>query len=346
MNGIKARSLIFTAVIGLACVGALVLSRGVSAADSGEFSLQISPSPLVLTLKPGQTTTVDLKVRNTGPKVENLKIAPRSFKVNSKEDLELDDTKAPEEAKWLSFSAPKFTVAPGEVFSEKVTLAVPKDAGFSYSFALVINRQQVDENAAPGRELKGSVALFTLLNIDRPGAVRKLEVADFSTSQPVYEYLPAELNIKFKNSGNMIVRPTGNVFIQRNSQDENPISTLEVNKAGGYILPSTVRTLSTEWNDGFQVLRTTTNADGTVEKHLTWNWNNLSRIPIGRYTAKLVAVYNDGQRDVPVVGEVSFWVIPWKLMLGALIVLLLIGWGLWSFIRTLSRIKRKKRIRF
>ncbi|HMH70163.1 MAG TPA: hypothetical protein VK502_02095 [Candidatus Saccharimonadales bacterium] len=346
MNGAKTRGFIVAVIIGVACVGSLAFSKNVSAADTGEFSLQVSPSPLVLTLKPGETTTVDLKVRNTGTKTENLKIAPRMFKIGENEKVEFDDTKAPPEASWISFGAPFFTVEPGQVFSEKVTFAVPKGAGFSYSFALVINRQRAVEGPDVGRRLKGSVALFTLLNVDRPGAVRKLDVEEFTTSQSVYEYLPAHFDIKFKNTGNMIAQPAGNVFIQRNSQDENPIDTLAVNASAGYILPGTVRTLSSEWTNGFQVLSTTMNSDGTSEKSLQWNWNNLSNIPIGRYTAKLVAIYNDGQRDIPVVKEVSFWVIPWKLLLGLLVVLLLIGAGLWSFIRKISRTKRRKRIRF
>lgn len=346
MIGKKTRGIIFTAIIGVVSIGLLV-AKNTSAAETGEFSLQVSPSPLVLTLKPGQSTTVDLQIRNTGTATEKLKIAPRSFTINKDEQLEFDDTKPPEVASWLTLSPAAFTVDAGQMITEKVTFAVPKEAGFSYSFALVINRQDTPKSAESGRELKGSVALFTLANIDRPGAVRKLDLAKFSTSQSVYEYLPTELDITLKNTGNTIAQPTGNVFIQRNSNDVTPLSTLSVNKANGYILPDTTRTLKTNWDDGFPVYHTVTASDGKAEQQLDWNWSNLSHLRIGRYTAKLVAIYNDGTRDVPVVGEVSFWVIPWKILLGALVVLLLIGWGLWSIIRTVVGIRpKRKRVRF
>jgi hypothetical protein len=343
----KVRVLAIVATVGLASIAGLIaISKSVSAADNtGDFSLQISPSPLVLTLKPGQATSVDLKIRNTGSQIENLKVAPRSFKIDEKESLVFDDVQAPEVASWITFGSPTFTVAPGEVMTEKVTLTVPKDAGFSYSFALVINRQKEAPTGSAGRQLKGSVALFTLINIDRPGAVRKLDLSQFSSSQSIYEYLPVKFNVTFKNTGNTIVQPSGNVFVQRSSSDAVPISTLSVNKASGYILPGTTRTLSTEWTDGFQVAHTVTASDGTTKQELSWNWNNLSHIPIGRYTAKVVAIYNDGQRDIPVVGEVSFWVIPWKLLLGLLVVLLLVGGGLWSFMRSILHMK-KKHMRF
>ena len=341
----KSRALIVMVALLLACAGIVTMSKHVSA-EGGEFSLQISPSPLVLTLKPGQTETVDLKVRNTGPAQEKLKIAPRSFRIDKDEKLVFNDTETPEVAGWLKFDQPNFTVDPGQTITEKITISIPKEAGFSYAFALVINRQKEEMPSGAVRQLKGSIALFTLLNIDRPGAVRKLDVVKFSTSQPIYEYLPATFNITLKNTGNTIVQPSGNVFIQRNSKDTSPIGTLPVNQAQGYILPGVSRTLKADWADGFQVLHTTTDASGVSKKELTWNWNNLSHIPFGRYTAKLVAVYNDGQRDVPIIAEVSFWVIPWKLLLGLLVVLVLIGMGLWSFIRKASKIKRRKHVRF
>ena len=128
-----------TAVFGTALVlSAFVFHK--ASAQPGEFSLQISPSPLVSTLKPGQATTLELKVRNAGDQAENLKIAPRTFKITSDQQLQIDDTQTPEVAPWIRFSAPTFTIKPGDTFTQHVTINVPKEAGFSYSFALVISR--------------------------------------------------------------------------------------------------------------------------------------------------------------------------------------------------------------
>lgn len=335
------------AVVAVLCaalvVGAFLVHKA-SAADSGDFALQISPSPLVATLKPGVTTTLEIKIRNAGTQPEDLKIAPRTFKITDSQQLQIDDTKQPDIASWISFGAPTFSVKPGEIYTQRVTLAVPKDAGFSYSFALMISRQQAPLPQAGGASLKGSVALFTLINIDRPGANRKLEVTKFSTSKGVYEYLPAEFDIDFKNTGNTIAQPAGNIFVQRGTDDKTPIDTLPVNSNNGYILPGATRTLKVDWDDGFQVQRSTTNADGTTSTHLEWNWGKLGTIRIGKYTARLVAIYNDGQRDVPVYADVSFWVIPWKILLGMLIAFLLVAAGVWSLVSKVIRLgKRLKR---
>jgi len=343
MQKIVRRFAVITVLSAAFIVGSMLVHK-VSAAETGEFSLQISPSPLVATLKPGTSTTLELKIRNTGVQTENLKIAPRTFKVTDSQQLQINDNQAPEIASWIHFSAPTFSVKPGEIFTQDVTVVVPKEAGFSYSFALTITRQQNPDQQPGGASLKGTLALFTLINIDRPGATRKLEVTKFSTSKGVYEYLPAEFDIDFKNTGNTIVQPAGSIFVQRGSNDKTPIDTLAVNNSNGYILPGVTRTLKVNWEDGFQVQQSTTNSDGTTSTHLEWNWGKLGSIRIGKYTARLVAIYNDGQRDMPVYADVSFWVIPWKILLGMLVVILIIAAGLWSVVRKMIGLgKRLKR---
>lgn len=312
-------------VIGL-FVGILLLSLSpsVSAQSASGFGLQVTPSPLVATVKPGETTELELKIRNTGTDPETLKIAPRSFSVDTGDgSVKLGDSDPTEVDGWVTFSHPTFTVEPGQWFTQKVRIAVPKDAGFSYSFALLINRAASPQPTQGGRLIEGSVAVFTLINVDRPGSVRKIDIAEFNSSQTVYEYLPAEINVRLKNTGNTIVQPYGNIFIQRGSSDETPITTLPVNETKGYILPGKERTLTTKWSDGFPVYKVAVDAKGVENRSLDWNFENIVNFRIGQYTAKLVAVYNDGERDVPLETEVTFWVIPWKTIL--IIIAVIIG---------------------
>lgn len=326
------------------CLAAVMMGGHVVAAE-GNFSLQVTPSPLVASVNPGASTQLELKIRNGGTDSENLKIEPRSFKINSSNgQVELNDTAPPDIASWIHFDHPAFTVLPGQWFTEEINLDVPKDAGFSYSFALVISRQSETQPTNGGRLIKGSVAVFSLINVNRPGATSKLDLAAFTSVHHFYEYLPATFDIHFKNTGNTIVQPSGNIFIQRGSTDRTPLATLDINNTKGYILPGSTRTLTSSWDDGFPAYQTVTAADGSTKQQLKWNWSKLSSFRIGRYTAKLVAVYSDGQHDVPIMGEVSFWVIPWKILLGLFIVGLLLLLGLWSIVRKLITIvKRHKR---
>jgi hypothetical protein len=324
--------------VGVVAASFLGLPYSVAAAvqTPGDFSLQVTPSPLVATVKPGQTTELELKIRNAGSQTEKLKIEPRRFSFSSKTgEVQLNDSAPPENAGWTDFSAPRFTVEPNRWFTQKIRISPPENAGFSYSFALVISRDDT-ETPQPARTsgvLKGSLAVFTLINVDRPGATKKLEIVEFAASKGVYEALPAELNLRLKNTGNTVIQPAGDLFIQRDADDTAPISTLPVNRAGSYILPGSTRTLQATWENGFQVYKTTRADDGTEKRQLTWNWSNLSKLRFGRYTAKVIVVYNDGRRDIPVEGVVSFWVIPWKLLLIVLLVLSLIAAGLWTWVR-------------
>ena len=301
------------------------------AASQGTFSLQVTPSPLVLSVKPGETQQTELKIRNNGDKPEHLKIEPKSFNLNGDSgEITLSDNAPTDIADWVHFANPTFTIAPGEWFTEQITISLPKSAGFSYTFALIISRSNDTTTVKPGESaLKGSVAVFTLISVDRPDAKKQLEVTEFQASQKVYEYLPASLKVTFKNTGNTIVQPYGNIFIQRNGSSSAPISTLPVNEGHGYILPGSTRSLSTEWTNGFPVYKTAQSAANvTGKKQLVWDWSQASNFRFGRYTAKLVAVYNDGHRDVPLEAQTTFWVIPWKLLAGVGLLLLIVIIGI------------------
>jgi hypothetical protein len=345
------RRYILVPVIAVCAVFLLCAARPATAQSVGAFSIQVTPSPLVTTVKPGETTTLELKVRNAGPATEDLKIVARSFRVdNATQQLKINEDQEPEIASWVKFSPPTFTIPSGQTATEKITISVPKEAGFSYAFAMVISRVNDGPQPVGERAIKPSVAIFALMNVDRPGAVRALEISKFTSTKGSYEYLPAEFEVEFKNTGNTIVQPAGSLFVQRGSNDAKPIDELQVNDAGGYILPGSTRTIKMRWDNGFLVNEQMTDETGKTTEQLVWNWNKLGDVRIGQYTAKLVAIYNDGVRDVPLEAEVKFWVFPWMIALIILAVAAFIGFGIWSLISKIigfgKRIKQpKKRLR-
>lgn len=323
-------------------LGVFMASSLVAQEEPGNFSLQVTPSPIVESIKPGESKTIELKIRNNGNKTENLKIETRGFSIKDDDkEVALTDNTPNEISNWIVFANPKFTVLPGEWFTQRITFNVPKTAGFSYSFAFVLSRVQ-DATAKPGTPaIKGSVAVFTLLNIDRPDAKRELSVTSYFASKNVYEYLPVVFTTKFKNTGNTIVQPYGNIYIQRTKDANEPLAILPVNEAKGYILPNTERSLKTTWSDGFPVYTESKNSEtGTTSTKLVWDSKKIDQIRIGKYYAKLVAVYNDGQRDVPIEGVISFWVIPWKIILIALFIFSLVIVGLVTIIKKVFNVKK------
>lgn len=340
-----------TKILSVLLIGVLLLVNSqpvlaVSQNDPG-LSLEVSPSPIVLTLKPGETKTVDVRIFNAGTNTETLKIFLQNFTTNKKNSqVNLDDNLPPEVNDWIRFAKPVFMVKPGERVTQQISIRVPESAGFNYNFAMVISRQTATVAPAGQSSVVGSVAIFTLLNVDRPGAIKKLTVDSFVTAKKYYEYLPAELTLKLKNDGNSLILPAGNTFIQRTANSNDPISVLPINPSSLYLLPGVSREYKIKWADGLPAYVTkAAAANAPPERHLEWNWRD-SQFRIGRYVARAVVLYNDGQRDIPVEAQVSFWVIPWKIILGFLLGILVLLIGTFAIIRFVFRTMKRNRFKY
>ena len=341
MAKLKILSRVQYAILGITVlVFSLLIPIATHAQKSNDgFALQVSPSPIVENIKPGETTSVEIVIRNTAAHPEDLKMGLRSFTVNDGGEVKLNVELPKEVSAWVSFADPLFTVEAGKSFVERATFTTPLDAGFSYSFAIMVSRQKPTA-AVPGKPaIEGSVAIFTLLSVDKPGATRKVDVLQFSSAKHVYEYLPATFSLKLKNSGNSILKPAGTIFVQRTENAVNPLASITLNENGAYILPDVSRNIDANWDSGFPYFKTNPNG----KKSLQWNLSSLDKFRIGRYYAKAVVVYNDGVRDVPVNAVISFWVLPWKLLLGALVLIILAIVGFYTTIHKTALLARKKK---
>ena len=332
----------FIAVCSAALIGFSVATVRAQTSGTG-FGLQVTPSPIISTLKPGQKTTIELKIRNTNTNAEDLKMGLRSFTVDEQTGKVNLTTEQPKDVEsFTTFSDPLFHIEAGQWFTQKIIINTPVTAGFSYSFATIISRQKATVPEKGASAIEGSVAVFTLLGVDKPGAVRKFSIDEFSVTHNVYEYLPAHFSLRLKNSGNTLLQPKGNIFIGRSADAKNPLATLDINPGNGYILPATNRILESDWSDGFPFYQKVTSGSGTPTNKLTWNWSNLSHVRIGKYVAHVVAVYSDGVRDIPVETEVSFWVIPWKILAGIGLFVSLITVGIITTIRKSAKMVKRR----
>lgn len=314
----------------------------------GGLNLVVSPLPLALETKPGEKITEELKVKNEGVETERLKVTIMKFGAEGEDgspsllDLEPSD----EIDDWVTFSENDFVAEPGVWKSINMTVDPPTSAAFGYYYAVVFSRsdQQIQPNQA---NLLGAVASLVLLDVQAPGAKREAKLVEFSLPKNVFEFLPAEFNVRMQNSGNVHVAPRGNIFITKGG-DENT-ALLEVNFDKGYILPDSFRKFTASWEDGAPVYKVVTE-DGKVvlddkgqqKKTLSWDNFSPSKIRFGKYTAKIVMVYNDGNSDIPVQGYVSFWVIPWRILGVLLLVALLVFAGLYATIIKPLRDRIKK----
>lgn len=320
-------------VAGLAALGVMTLtSHAASAAEQPVSELRLSNSglPISLVANPGTTVTTDIRIRNEGAQAETLRTGLMKFGARGEEGRpELMDREAGDTYfDWVSIQPGEFAIQPGEYKTVRVSIDVPKEAAFGYYYAVTFSRAS-DEKPAKGQAVKGSIASLILLEANVPGAKRELQVVEFKSEKKLYEFLPASFSVKIRNTGNVHAVPHGDVSI---NQGDKELGRLQLNPAGGYILPGTNRVFTLEWNDGFPRYvakeengKTLLDDKGNVQRQLETDWGKAAKFRIGEYTANLLLIYDDGQKDVPIEAATKFHVIPWKILaVVALIAILII----------------------
>jgi hypothetical protein len=328
----------------------ILIPAYVSAQTSTDgINLQISPLPIEMTVKPGNSASRDLRVRNVGTKTEKLQVRLLAVSEDNNGEVHLSNPKPTDEwAKWVSFDKQTFDAPSNQWQTIKMNINVPKSAAFGYYFAVEYLRAS-DIAPQPGKAVaRGAVATFILLNADAKGAKREAQIVSLSVDKKSYEFLPANFTVKIKSTGNVHVAPYGNVFIAKGNKQ---VGVIDVNSSKGNILPKGSRYFQSSWNDGFPVYQTKNGADGQPlldkkgqpQKSLKWDFSHANRLRFGHYTAHLVMVYDNGQRDVPMEATVQFWLIPWRVIGVLLLVSIFVLLGLWSSFGKIKRFIRKIR---
>jgi hypothetical protein len=323
-------------------------SRSVTIPPAG-INLTVSPTFLNLSTDPGKAVESQFKVKNNSNFTENLRVRLAKFEIGEGGKPLLSSLSANDQfAKWVAIPEDTFTIAPNQTTTVKFTINPPVEASLGYYYAFVIER--VQERTGGGEQqaiVAGSPALLTLLEVKSPNAKRELQLVDFKTSKMWYEYLPTDFIITVKNTGNVHIVPTGNIFIDQGGKKD--LAILGVNTSRGNILPQTEREFTSAWDDGFAVREAKTdngqvvkNDNGETQYTVKYDFQKADKFRIGKYTANLLLVYDNGERDVPLEASISFWVIPWKILGVGLIVAVFVLIGVRSVATSTVRKFRKK----
>jgi hypothetical protein len=295
-----------------------------------------------------------LQVQNNSQNAVTIAVRLKEFKASGENGQAqiFDPLPGDPSPSWVHFSEDTFTAIPGVWHKVKMTITLPPTAAFGYYYAVVFSPVSSGTNVAGSSTYKGANAILVLLNAKAPGEKNEVQIASFSADQHAYQYLPATFSVKVSNTGDVYAAPRGSIYISR-SLTGDVIDTIDVNKGLGNVLPGTSRVFSAAWDDGFPVYRTkrlngqiVSDSNGKPVKELYWDLTHLDRMRFGRYYARLVLVYNDGTRDIPLYATVAFWVIPWVPLLVVVVLVLLILLGLWTIVRfTIKHRRRPWRLR-
>lgn len=319
-------------------------------AQSSDFRLVTSPALINMRAVPGSEVSANIKIKNDGPEPERLRVSVMKFDAHGTSGAPriMDPEPGDESVSWVSFPENEFDLTPGQWKTVPMTVSLPESAAFGYYYAIVFSRAEDGPDPAPGETgLSGGAAILVLLEAEIPNARRQAEVVSFGSDRFVYEFLPVDFFVHIENTGSVHLAPRGNIFVGRVGADETAI--LEVNVDRGNILPGSSREFRSSWVEGFPVYDSLVedgavvrDMSGDVVTRLSWDSWDLSRIRIGKYRAKLLLVYDDGLRDVPIERVVEFWVIPWRILAIAVVMSILLLAGLKSLFGSVVRkISRK-----
>jgi hypothetical protein len=316
-------------------------------APAGPINLTMSPTFVNLVTDPGKKVSSQFTLTNNNIFAEYFKLTLVRYEVtDAGRGLTIVDlSKNDDFASWISFPETEFKVDPNQVKTVKFSITPAKDATLGYYYGILISR--INENLPSDQAAVSASPVFSvIMEINTPNAKRELQFVEFTTDSFFYEYLPTTFNINVKNTGTIHIVPTGNVFIDSGSTKD--IAILSANPGRGNVLPKSYRTFNTEWTDGM-VTRVAKIENGkpvldkngkqVIETKFDFD-KPLSTFRIGKYTAHLLMVYDNGQRDIPLEARLTFWVLPWRLMLGAL-GLVLLPFVLFRLISALRKKRRK-----
>lgn len=286
MKGIK---LLILLIIGI--FGGLILTQPVFAQKVG---VSISPLTFELNTNPGDTISNKLKVYNPTDSIVRIKMEVESFKTVGEAGKVIvgpEETTTYSLKQWVNINPIEFTLEPGESRLVNFDILVPENAepGGKYGSILASPIAIMGEQPA-GTSLLSKVGALLLLTVS--GEVKEdLRIKEFSTLS-FLETGPVPFTIRFENTGTVHLRPRGFVAIS----DWRDKKVIDIPFPQNNVIPGSVRKVEASWD----------------KKWL-----------FGKYTAMLVGSYGMTNTvfEPPIL---TFWVFPWKIMLGVFLILLLI----------------------
>lgn len=270
----------------------------------------VGPGKVELTIPAGESRVVELTVTNRTGIERDYSFSVEDIS-GSKDGADsvvlLGDDRGPYTLRdYLTIPTTPITIPHAKRIRIPVRISVPKDAepGGRYGSVLVTTVSKDAEDVEPGTASSALVArIGTLFFITVPGDIdRSGQLRDFTTipNKSWFSEGPIKFSLLYDNTGSIHENPYGEIRITNMLGEEVGFTQIEP----WFALPKSLRFREVTWDRAFL---------------------------LGRYTA--TAHINRGYGDIVDTMEVHFWVIPWKLVLGAFVALFI----LFYFIRMIFR---------
>jgi hypothetical protein len=286
--------------------------------SSGQ-ALEIAPPVMSLTVNPGQTTSVQIYLRDISK--SNLVVTSQvNDFVAAGEDgtpkiLLNNDENNPYSIKGWVGSLPSLTLIPRQIKPMTVTINVPKNASPGGHYGVIRFTATPPELQGTGVSLSASLGALVLLTVN--GKISEnLAVQEFSVNQAghtgsLFESGPLNFVERFKNAGNVHAEPVGQVTVTDTFGKK--LAAVNVNLPPRNILPDSIRKF-----------------EEPLDKTVIGN-----KMLFGRYTAKLSVTYGTDEKALN--DSLVFWIIPYRLIAAIAAILIAGFFGLRFLIKHYNR---------
>jgi len=274
----------------------------VRAQSGSEIGIKISPVRIEELVEPGQVLEREIKVTNASPVPKTLFAYLKDFRAD-----ENDESGSPRlikpgtetgnfVASWIDITAAGVDFKPGEEKTVPFIIRVPDNVGpggyyggiFFGSEAPKIDINSPDKGA--GMSIAQQAGSLVLLQV-KGDVDERADIREFNTDKNFYNTpFDVEFSVRIQNSGNIHVKPVGEIRIENMLGKE--VHIINFNNGGGNVLPNSKRKFLEHWAGDFG---------------------------FGKYKAKLGVSYgttadNGGQGKQSLYMERHFWIIPWKIV--------------------------------
>jgi len=299
---------VMMALAGLSGTAANAVAASTPNQTAGQ-ALEIAPPVLNLKADPGQVlkTSISLRDVSTSPLVVRNQI--NDFVAGGEDGtpkLLIDENGNAESSPyslkdWVQ-PLPQFTLKPREVNQLPLTINVPANAAPGGYYAVIRFTASPPGLDGSGVSLSASLGTLVLLRVNGD-AKESMKIEEFSATKNgspnwLFESQPITFVTRVKNEGSTHEQPVGQVAVK--DMFGNAVANVNVNLGRGNVLPDSIRKFEQVLDDS---------ALG-------------NRILFGRYTADLKMDY--GTQGQSIVASTSFWVIPWRLIGFAILLLVII----------------------
>ncbi len=272
--------------------------------------LQISPTRVELNAARGKTYTIKLNVMNVTASdlVYTSSVKDFTAKDETGSPFIVQVSTLPATASIITWvdAVPKFTLHSRQSREIIAQIVIPNNAEPGGHYGVLSFSGSAPELDTTGVGLSASTGLVILIRVD--GAItEKASLASFYSAHndkqaSFFENGPITFVTRIKNQGNIHIKPSGSIELR--DMFGGTMASLPVNKDKSNVLPSSIRRFEADYDKSWM---------------------------FGMYTANLTLGY--GTNGQAITNTITFWVIPYKIILVGLFMLI-------TFIYILTRMMK------